>query len=142
MLAWGRGESRHDHHDDPRDRTPGGASSVAKPRCRGYAWSMPAKTELRNGSISVPDSRCDAAPGDVPFVELHHDYSVSYVRQGSFGYRCRGESFELVAGSVLVGHAGDEFMCTHDHVRGDECLSFGLAREVVDAIDDRAATWR
>ena len=33
--------------------------------------------------------------------------------------------FELVAGSVLVGHAGDEFVCTHEHHDcGDECLSF------------------
>ena len=34
---------------------------------------------------------------------------------------------ELVAGSMLVGHPGDEYICTHDHVCGDECLSFFLA---------------
>ena len=47
-------------------------------------------------------------------------------------------SFELVAGSVLVGHPGDEYVCSHDHVCGDECLSFFLAPELVEAIGDRA----
>ena len=64
------------------------------------------------------------------------------MRKGSFGYRVGGESFELVAGSILVGHAGDEYMCTHDHAQGDECLSFGLAPALVETIGDRAETWR
>jgi AraC family transcriptional regulator len=64
------------------------------------------------------------------------------VREGSFGYRFRGQSFELVAGSILVGHPGDEFMCTHDHAYGDECLSFQLAPALVDTIGDRTEIWR
>jgi len=67
---------------------------------------------------------------------------VSYVRKGSFGCHSRGHFFELVAGSVLVGHPGDEYVCTHDHVCGDECLSFFLAPELVEAIGDRAEVWR
>ena len=47
-----------------------------------------------------------------------------------------------MAGSVLVGRIGDEYLCTHDHVCGDECLSFQLAPDTVDAIGDRAAIWR
>jgi AraC-like DNA-binding protein len=101
-----------------------------------------ATTELRRGSISVIDYRCDAGPADEPFAELHQSFSVSYVRRGSFGLRTRGESFELVAGSVLVGHPGDEFTCTHDHVRGDECLSFHLAPEWVEALGARSETFR
>jgi AraC-like DNA-binding protein len=103
---------------------------------------MPATTVLRHGSVAVTDYRCDVAPGDRPFVELHAGFSVSYVRRGSFGYRVRGRAYELVAGSVLVGHPGDEFVCTHDHVRGDECLSFALAPELVETIGDRADVWR
>jgi AraC-like DNA-binding protein len=64
------------------------------------------------------------------------------VRKGSFGCRTRGRSFELVAGSILVGHPGDEYVCTHDHVCGDECLSFFLSPELVDAIGDRAEIWQ
>jgi AraC family transcriptional regulator len=103
---------------------------------------MAATTVLRCGSISVIDYRCRLGPAVEPFVELHDGFSVSYVRKGSFGYRTRGESFELVAGSILVGHPGDEYMCTHDHVCGDECLSFELAPAVVETIGDRTEIWR
>src|SRR5882724_6022899 len=103
---------------------------------------MIATTLLQRRSISVSDFRCSAGPGDTPFVEQHRCHSVSYVRKGSFGCRTRGRSFELVAGSILVGHPGDEFMCTHDHVCGDECLSFFLAPELVEAIGGGSEVWR
>ena len=68
---------------------------------------------------------------------------MSYVRKGSFGYKYRGQSFDLVAGSVLIGHPGDEFLCTHDHhVCGDECLAFHLAPDFVDLIGSDTALWR
>jgi hypothetical protein len=103
---------------------------------------MQATTLLQQKSISVSDFRCSAGPDDTPFVERHSCHSVSYVRKGSFGCRTRGRSFELVAGSILVGHPGDEYVCTHDHVCGDECLSFFLSPELVDAIGDRAEIWQ
>ena len=90
----------------------------------------------------VSDFRCSAQAGDAPFVEQHLKHSISYVRKGSFGCRCRGRSFELVAGSVLVGHPGDEFCCSHDHVGGDECLTFFLAPELVQAIGDGPEIWQ
>jgi AraC-like DNA-binding protein len=103
---------------------------------------MTATTLLQQKSISVSDFRCSAGPEDTPFVERHRCHSVSYVRKGSFGCHTRGRFFELVAGSILVGHPGDEYVCTHDHVCGDECLSFFLAPELVDAIGDRAEIWQ
>jgi AraC-like DNA-binding protein len=105
---------------------------------------METTTILRGGSISVVDHRCRAGSADEPFVERHDSFSVSYVRYGSFGYRARGESFELVAGSVLAGHLGDEYLCTHDHrdLAGDECLSFHLAPALVEVIGGRAEVWR
>jgi AraC-like DNA-binding protein len=103
---------------------------------------MTATTLLTRPSISISDFRCSAAPGDAPFVEQHRCHSVSYVRKGSFGCRSRGRSFELVAGSVMVGHPGDEYVCSHDHVCGDECLSFFLSSELVQAIGDRRETWQ
>src|SRR3989441_13365490 len=104
--------------------------------------TLMATATLRRGSISVVDGRFTDPPGAEPFVEVHDGFSVSYVRTGSFGYRTRGESFELVAGSILVGHPGDEYTCTHDHVHADECLSFHLAPAVVETIGDRADVWR
>ena len=103
---------------------------------------MAATTLLRTRSVSVSDYRCEMGPGDTPFVELHEGFSVSYVRKGSFGYRSRGASSELVAGSLLVGHPGEEYMCTHDHVHGDECLSFFFAPDLVEAIGGRTDLWR
>jgi len=93
------------------------------------------RTELKSGPVSVVDYRCTAGPEAKPFPEVHRSFSVSYVRKGSFGYRTGGKRFELVAGSVLVGHPGDEFVCTHDHhVCGDECLAFHLDAEAAEAI--------
>jgi AraC-like DNA-binding protein len=103
---------------------------------------MAATTLLQQKSITVSDFRCSAGPDDTSFVERHRCHSVSYVRKGSFGCRTRGRFFELVAGSILVGHPGDEYMCTHDHVCGDECLSFFLSPELVEAIGDRAEVWQ
>jgi AraC family transcriptional regulator len=97
---------------------------------------------LRSGSIAIFDYRCGAGPADKPFVELHDGFSVSYVRKGSFGYHARGASFELVAGSILVGYPGDEYMCTHEHGCGDECLSFVLAPSLVETIDTEIAMGR
>jgi AraC-like DNA-binding protein len=99
-------------------------------------------TLLQRGSISVSDFRCSTGPGDKPFVEQYRCHSISYVRKGSFGCQTRGKSFELVAGSILVGHPGDEYLCTHDHVCGDECLSFFLDPELVEATGDRTDIWR
>src|ERR1700694_4755658 len=103
---------------------------------------MTATPLLQRQSISVSDFRCSAGPDDTPFGEQHRGHSVSYVRKGSFGCESRGRFFELVAGSILVGHPGDEYLCTHDHGCGDECLSFFLSPELVQAIGDRSAVWR
>lgn len=94
---------------------------------------MPIATPLLRGEVSVIDYRCDAGPTDRPYPEQHQAFSLSYVRAGSFGLRTRGRSHELIAGSVMVGYPGDEFICTHDHhLCGDECLSFQFSGEFVD----------
>jgi len=99
-------------------------------------------TLLQRDSISVSEFRCTAEPGDKPFAEQYACHSVSYVRKGSFGCHCRGRFHELVAGSILVGHPGDDYVCTHDHVAGDECLSFFLTPELVETIGDKRAVWQ
>jgi AraC-like DNA-binding protein len=103
---------------------------------------MTATRLLQSKFIAVSDFRCDAGPDDTPFAEQHRCHSISFVRKGSFGCSSRGRSFDLVAGSVLVGHPGDEYVCTHDHVCGDECLAFFLDPELVEAIGDRADVWQ
>ena len=103
---------------------------------------MSATTLLQRKSISVSEFRCSAGLGDTPYAELHRCHSISYVRKGSFGLRSRGRSHELVAGSVLIGHPGDEYTCSHEHVCGDECLSFFLRPDLVEAIGDTGDVWQ
>lgn len=97
---------------------------------------------LHSGMITVLDYRCTAKPSDKPFWEAHRLHSVSYVRKGSFSYHARGRTFDLVGGSVLVGHPNEEYMCTHDHHDcGDECLSFQLLPELIDTIAPHFRNW-
>jgi AraC-like DNA-binding protein len=101
---------------------------------------MPIATSLVRGDISVIDYRCDAGPSGRPYAEQHSSFSLSYVRAGSFGCSTRGRSHELIAGSVMVGYPGDEFVCTHDHhLYGDECLCFQFSAELVDGLRDSRA---
>ena len=104
---------------------------------------MVTATRLSDGAVAAVDYRCEAGEAEAPYAEWHETFSISYVRKGTFGYHAQGKAAEMVAGSVLVGHAGDEYVCTHDHhVCGDECLSFRLAPELADAISGRAALRR
>ncbi|MBL8834658.1 MAG: helix-turn-helix transcriptional regulator [Alphaproteobacteria bacterium] len=104
---------------------------------------MSATTIVQRDALCVTDYRCSAGPGDAPFVECHDGHSMSFVRKGSFGYRSRGRLHDLVAGAYLVGHPGDEYMCTHEHhACGDECLSFRFAPDFVDALGGDGAPWR
>ncbi|HTE42949.1 MAG TPA: AraC family transcriptional regulator [Steroidobacteraceae bacterium] len=86
---------------------------------------MAATVLFQSPIVTVIDYRCTAGPHDKPFTEVHRAHSISYVRRGSFGYRLRDTTYDLIAGSLMVGNPGDEYMCTHDHHEcGDECLSF------------------
>lgn len=96
---------------------------------------MITQTLLQSTLMTVMDFRCTHGPQDPSYPEVHRGYSVAYVRRGSFGYRTRGHLHELVAGAMLCGSPGDEFICTHEHhVCGDECLAFRLAPELVELL--------
>src|SRR5260370_11885427 len=82
-------------------------------------------TLLERKRISVFDFRCTAEPGEKPFAEQFACHSISYVRKGSFGCHCRGRFHELVAGSVLVGAPGDEYIRTpHPRLRAQGLVGF------------------
>jgi AraC-like DNA-binding protein len=103
---------------------------------------MPSTKALLRGPISVTDYRCDLPLKERPFVEVHGGYSLAYVRRGGFGYQARGRTFDLVPGAILLGHPGDEFVCSHEHRCGDECLSFMFAPELVESLGGKAALWQ
>lgn len=103
---------------------------------------MLSRAVFKGEALAVWDYRCTAGPGDRPFVETHAKHSVSFVRTGSFGCRTRGKAYEFVAGSVMVGHPGEEYLCTHDHHDcGDECLSFQLSPGLAESMAEGRAVW-
>ncbi|HET9930706.1 MAG TPA: AraC family transcriptional regulator [Polyangiaceae bacterium] len=93
-------------------------------------------------ALTAIDFRCEHRKHERPFTEVHAGHSISYVRQGSFGYSSRGRAHLPVAGSLVVGFPGDEFVCSHEHATGDECLWFRLEPALVDSLGGDAAVWR
>ena len=103
---------------------------------------MLASTLLKDGAVRVFDNHCRAGPADTPYLERYDSFSIAYVRRGSFGVVTCGQSFELVAGSFLLGRRGDEFMCTHaHHSGGDECLSFHFRDDALESLGLAARAW-
>lgn len=104
---------------------------------------MTSTTLCSTETITAVDYRCSAGPADKPYAETHMDYSIAFVRRGSFGYRHRGRHFDMVPGSVLIGNRQDEFMCTHDHQEGgDCCLCFKLSPAMRETIGDGNGIWQ
>jgi AraC family transcriptional regulator len=104
---------------------------------------MAATTIFQRGAVSVSDYRCMAGPDDRPFAEQHMLHSISYVRRGSFGCCTRGQDHELVAGALLIGHPGDEYICHHaHHDGGDECLAFFFTPERIEEIGGSPDCWQ
>lgn len=103
---------------------------------------MVTTTVLMQGPVSVYDHRCDRGPDDKPFTEVHDGFSLAYVRRGGFACEALGRRHELVAGALVIGRPGDEYVCSHDHHQcGDECLHFQFAPELAATIASPAA-WR
>lgn len=103
---------------------------------------MVATTVLVDGPVSVIDYSCSAGPSHLPYLECHATHSLSYVSTGSFGYIAQGVRYEMVPGSLLIGRADDEFMCTHEHhLGGDHCLSIQFSAEWMDANAGATRRW-
>ena len=101
---------------------------------------MMRKTLVEGEALCVYAFRCTAGPGDRPFAEIHERHSLSYVRRGSFGCRTEGGAHELVAGALMIGRPGREYVATHEHHGcGDECLSIKLSPAFADEFSK--ATW-
>lgn len=104
---------------------------------------MQVTERLETAAIRISEYRCTAGPGDRAVVEQHRAFTLSFVRRGSFGCRTRGRTLELVPGAFLVGHPGDDYLCTHDHHNcGDECLSFAFAPDQAERIGHGTAAWQ
>jgi len=75
---------------------------------------------------------CTSGPEDRPFEEAHGDLSVSAVLDGVFSYRSGLGRATMTPGSLLLGNRGGAYRCSHAFCRGDCCLSFQFAAELVE----------
>lgn len=80
----------------------------------------------------VIDHVCRAGPDDPPFEERHERTSVAVVLDGSFAYRSQAGRALMAPGSLLLGNRHACFACSHEHGRGDRCVSFQFEPEFVE----------
>jgi AraC-like DNA-binding protein len=101
-----------------------------------------ARPLIAGEDLSVYDVHCSAGPGDAPFIEVHRSFVLAFVRGGSFGVRTERGAHQLVPGGFMLGAPGESYVCSHEHGRGDSCLSFHLSPALVDDLGgDRSGTW-
>lgn len=84
--------------------------------------------------VDVGRYLCDRGPEDRPFEERHDRVSIAVVRAGTFRYRTATGTAVLGPGSVLLGNPGEAYVCSHDHGRGDDCISFTLDPATLESI--------
>ena len=84
----------------------------------------------------VVDFVCRAGRSARPYPERHGAWSIAIVRRGAFSYRtaATGHTHALYEGWLLLGRAGDEFECSHEHDGGDDCTAVELSPDLVEEI--------
>ncbi|HZV02423.1 MAG TPA: AraC family transcriptional regulator [Planctomycetota bacterium] len=87
----------------------------------------------RGRGTTAAHVHCTAGRHDRPFVEQHTQPSLAVVRRGFFTYHRDGRAHALGPGFVLLGNAGDDFVCSHELGSGDDCTSFSFEP---DALED------
>ena len=104
-----------------RERLGGEAGLATRTLAAGDGWA-------------VEDVVCTYRPSDASFEERHARYRVALVGAGTFN--CRGPHGRelLTPGSLLLGNAGENFECGHEHGTGDRCLAFAYEREMFERL--------
>jgi AraC family transcriptional regulator len=96
-------------------------ASEARPVASGEGWR-------------VLDIVCTYGPRDQPFEEHFQATSISLVLAGSFICRSQHGSSLMSSGSLLLGHAGKGFECSHQYGEGDRCLSFQFDEDLFERL--------
>jgi AraC-like DNA-binding protein len=94
--------------------------------------STPFSLIASSDGVAVHEYRCSSRRGDAPFTEYHHHTGFALVESGCFVYRQGRDVQPLVPGALLLGNAGDEYVCSHEYGGGDVCLSFAFSAERID----------
>lgn len=83
---------------------------------------------------SASEFVCDAGPNDSLFEERHVGVTIAFVASGSFRYRTEAGGNLLFPGAYLLGASGRCHQCSHEHGRGDRCVSFNYDDGYFDEI--------
>lgn len=75
---------------------------------------------------SVELLRCRLGPRDRPFAERRARFSVALTLEGCFTHRTPTGAALISPGSLLLGNAGEEYLCSHEREGGDRCLCFSF----------------
>lgn len=112
--------------------------AIAERAVRGSAWEpLRSRTVATREGWSVQDLICTCGPRDRSFEEQHSRFSVALVLAGTFQYRASGTArtgHVMQPGSILLGNPAQGFECSHEHCRGDRCLSFQFEPELFEAV--------
>lgn len=83
---------------------------------------------------TVSEVVCSSGPQDRPFEEQHSVASIAVVVAGTFQYRSSTGCELMTPGSLLLGNAGQSFVCGHEHGTGDRCIAFSYAPEFFEQL--------
>ena len=101
-----------------------------------HGASRPKARTLASGNgWAVSEVVCTLGPRDRPFEERHSSVSIAIVTAGTFQYRSRAGCETLTPGSLMLGSAGQEFECAHEHGTGDRCIAFSYTPEFCDRLE-------
>jgi AraC-like DNA-binding protein len=96
----------------------------------------------RFADLGVHAYTCSFGPDDRPFEEQHAAYTIGIVYEGTFQYRTGRTTMTMTPGSAMLGNPGQTFTCSHEHGRGDRCVSLSFGAETLAEIAREAGVRR
>ena len=108
--------------------------ALARRAVNGSPGRTTARVLAQGDGWTVADVLCTSGPRDHPFEERHAHVNIALVAAGSFQYRSAVGRALMTPGSLLLGNAGQNFECGHEHGAGDRCLAVGYAPDYFERL--------
>jgi len=96
--------------------------------------AVPVREIGRFDDLGVHEYTCTFGPEDRPFDEQHSAFTIGLVYEGTFQYRTGRAAMTMTPGAVMLGNIGQSFVCSHEHGRGDRCVSLSFGPETFEDI--------
>jgi AraC family transcriptional regulator len=92
----------------------------------------------RAGGLHLSRCRCRAGRHDYARDEEHQAFSVTLLERGTLTYRTRAGSALLRPGWLMLGNAGEGYVCSHEQSdgTGDDCVVLSLPAQALDGAAD------